>query len=195
MEDDEEDNDGQSPPHKRQRPINEALKDLAPQRSLFDPNATTTTPVVLAPKAHLPDIPTINSLTENTTFKCIRNKDGSLLMYWLDATELNGEIFLFGKVKEANSDQFISCCVVVPKLWRTCHLLLPETDDPIDDDSLQEHVTKFVKSNQIAGSWRYKTVSKQYCFEEPGIPYGEHQYVELQYPLWEGDVRIFFSMY
>jgi hypothetical protein len=183
--DEDEENGKVSPPQKRQRPIDEVLQDLIPRSgSLFDPNAPTS--VTIVPKADLPDIAELNTPSDILNFKCERNKDGSLLMYWLDATEIGCQLFLFGKVREFQSDKFISCCVVVPKLWRQCYLLLP--DEEVDPDVLQEQITRFAKSNSIAGNYRYKVVTKQYCFEEPGVPYGEHKYVELLYPLWEGDV-------
>jgi hypothetical protein len=174
-----------SPPQKRLRPeISESLERLAPNRSMFDPDAQTAPTIV--DKAEVPAFPELETSSDIVNFKSERHSDGSLLMYWLDATEIQGQIYLFGKVKEHKSDKFISCCVMIPKLWRQCYLLLP--DDDMEHSEIVDQVAKFAKSNSISGAHKFKVVTKQYCFEEAGIPYGEHKYVEFLYPLWEGDV-------
>jgi DNA polymerase alpha subunit A len=49
--------------------------------------------------------------------------DGSLNMFWIDAFEKNGTIYLFGKVLNKEMGKHISCCVTVHNQMRNLYVL------------------------------------------------------------------------
>ncbi|KAJ1536784.1 DNA-directed DNA polymerase alpha catalytic subunit pol1, partial [Nowakowskiella sp. JEL0078] len=53
--------------------------------------------------------------------ECLEN-DGSLNMFWIDACEVRGSMFLFGKVA-TKSGAFVSCCVKVEGMQRAMYFL------------------------------------------------------------------------
>jgi len=50
-------------------------------------------------------------------------KDGSLRMFWLDYTEVNGSLCLFGKVKNKQNGSYVSCFVKVDNILRKLFFL------------------------------------------------------------------------
>lgn len=50
-------------------------------------------------------------------------EDGSLRMFWLDYTEVNGSLCLFGKVKDRSTGAFVSCFVKVDNILRKLFFL------------------------------------------------------------------------
>ena len=53
-------------------------------------------------------------------------EDGSLRMFWIDYTEINGSLCLFGKVKDKKSGNYVSCFVKVDNILRKLYFL-PES--------------------------------------------------------------------
>ena len=49
--------------------------------------------------------------------------DGSLRMFWLDYTEINGSLCLFGKVKDRSSGNFVSCFLKIDNILRKLFFL------------------------------------------------------------------------
>jgi len=49
--------------------------------------------------------------------------DGSLRFFWIDYTEVNGSLCLFGKVKAKNMDRYVSCFVKVDGVKRILYFL------------------------------------------------------------------------
>lgn len=53
----------------------------------------------------------------------VLEEDGSLNMFWIDAQEINGIVYVFGKVKNHNDSKFVSCCLSVQNSMRNLFLL------------------------------------------------------------------------
>lgn len=50
-------------------------------------------------------------------------KDGSLMMFWTDYTEVNGSLCLFGKVKNQKSGSFVSAFIKIDNILRKLYFL------------------------------------------------------------------------
>jgi hypothetical protein len=55
--------------------------------------------------------------------KSCLEEDGSLHMFWLDAYEANGVVYLFGKVLNRDQDKFVSCCIAIQNSIRNVFVL------------------------------------------------------------------------
>lgn len=53
----------------------------------------------------------------------VLNEDGSMYMFWIDAFERNGVIYLFGKVFSRGQAKNLSCCVAVHNVQRNLFVL------------------------------------------------------------------------
>lgn len=53
----------------------------------------------------------------------VLEEDGGLRMFWLDYTEVNGSLCLFGKIKNKNSGKYVSCFVKVDNILRKLYFL------------------------------------------------------------------------
>lgn len=53
----------------------------------------------------------------------VLNDDGSMYMFWIDAYEKNGVVYLFGKVFSKSTGVYTSCCVVVNGIERNLFVL------------------------------------------------------------------------
>ena len=65
---------------------------------------------------------------ENASFGKLRldnavEDDGSILFFWTDYTEINGSLCLFGKVKDNDSDTYVSAFVKVDNIMRKLYFL------------------------------------------------------------------------
>eukprot|EP00127_Corallochytrium_limacisporum_P006123 Clim_evm72s218 gene=Clim_evmTU72s218 len=127
----------------------------------------------------------------NSAFKdlLLPNEDGSktLCMFWLDAHENMGYVYLFGKVFDESKDGWSSCCVRVEDPGRRLYLLPRKhrfdvrknssTDDPVTIEDVKEEIEGILSRQQT--KIRFKAVSKKYAFELPGVP-AEGEYLEVQ---------------
>ena len=132
-------------------------------------------------------------------------------MFWLDASERNGVVYLYGKVKvpipskggskHHQSFIFQSCCVIIPNNQRNLFVLprikqdaseTAMTDD--DEDATVERypigeVYGELKSvlqptcvpHSQGATWGAKPVTRTYAFEDPNIPREECQYLKVVY--------------
>jgi DNA polymerase alpha subunit A len=55
--------------------------------------------------------------------KDVLEPDGSLRMFWIDYTEVNGNLCLFGKVKDRSTGGYASCFVKVDNILRKLYIL------------------------------------------------------------------------
>jgi DNA polymerase alpha subunit A len=53
----------------------------------------------------------------------VLEEDGSLRMFWIDYTEINGSLCLFGKVKDRTTGSYASCFVKVDNIMRKLYFL------------------------------------------------------------------------
>lgn len=117
-------------------------------------------------------------------------------MYWIDATEANGVLYLFGKVpvtEPGGVRYFVSCCVAVHGCERNL-FVLPKATGEIKADgsmvraSLQEvygDLTKLLVPDIVPRAqgqgFRCKSVKRKYAFEHGDVPRGEESYMKVVY--------------
>jgi len=115
-------------------------------------------------------------------------EDGSLRMFWIDYTEVNGSLCLFGKVKDKTTGNFVSCFVKIDNIMRKLYFLPREfrhrhgrdTEEEVGMQDVYEEVSSLMSKMNI-GSFKNKPLSMKYAFELPGIP-READYLNLLYP-------------
>lgn len=114
--------------------------------------------------------------------------DGSLRMYWLDYTEVNGSLCLFGKVKNKQSGTYVSAFVKVDNILRKLYFLPRETrqkngEDTNEEVDLNDVYTEVdgMMSRLKVGMHKIKPCTRKYAFELPGIP-REAEYLKMLYP-------------
>jgi hypothetical protein len=131
-------------------------------------------------------------------------------MFWLDASERNGVVYLFGKVKvptqtkggakhQQQSFIYQSCCVTIPNNQRNLFVLPRIKSDSKTSTGDEEDVTverypigevygelksvlqpSCIPQTQGA-TWGAKPVKRSYAFEDPSIPREECQYLKVVY--------------
>ncbi|KAJ1975656.1 DNA-directed DNA polymerase alpha catalytic subunit pol1 [Dimargaris verticillata] len=115
--------------------------------------------------------------------------DGSLLMFWVDAFEKDGVVYLFGKVRPQGAEEYVSCCLSVKGIDRNLFVLpreklLGDDGQPTDQDVTMLDVYNELKAcfqRQGIKLWRSKEVTRKYAFELSGIP-TESAYLKVLYP-------------
>ncbi|KAJ1975821.1 DNA-directed DNA polymerase alpha catalytic subunit pol1, partial [Dimargaris xerosporica] len=115
--------------------------------------------------------------------------DGSLLMFWIDAFEKDGVVYLFGKVRPQGAEEHISCCLSVKGIDRNLFVLpreklLGDDGQPTDQDVAILDVYNELKAcfqKQGIKLWRSKEVTRKYAFNLPDIP-TEAAYLKVLYP-------------
>ena len=121
-------------------------------------------------------------------------ENGSLRFFWIDYAELNGNLLLFGKVKNKTSGHFASCFVKVDNIMRKLYFLPREyrqkhgrdTADEVGMNDVYEEVDELMtklshSSKNTVEKYRIKPCSRKYAFELPDIP-READYLKLLYP-------------
>ncbi|KAI1317643.1 DNA-directed DNA polymerase alpha catalytic subunit pol1 [Mortierella claussenii] len=118
----------------------------------------------------------------------IKEEDGTLRMYWIDACEVRGVVYLFGKVLQKSTNTYISCCVSVQNMERNLYVLPrtrrvdeqgQETDIEVD---MADVYTEFdtIRQKHKIPSWLSKAVERKYAFDLPGIP-SSTEYLKVAY--------------
>ncbi|KAL9655492.1 hypothetical protein ABK040_002160 [Willaertia magna] len=100
-----------------------------------------------------------------------------LPFYFLDATELNNRIFLFGKI-ETNNNNFVSCCVRIPKVSKNLFFVPKDIQDKalIDldeefENKIYEELSTILKIS--VDKFAFKFVKRKFTFEDDTIPYNK----------------------
>ncbi|KAG0346298.1 DNA polymerase alpha catalytic subunit [Podila humilis] len=118
----------------------------------------------------------------------ILEDDGTLRMYWTDACEVRGVVYIFGKVLQRTTNKYISCCVTVQNIERNLFLLpRPRRVDKqgnikeeIDISSVYEEFDEIRQAYKIP-SFLSKPVERNYAFELPDVP-STGDYLKVVYP-------------
>ncbi|KEY64278.1 hypothetical protein S7711_06324 [Stachybotrys chartarum IBT 7711] len=114
--------------------------------------------------------------------------DGSLNFFWTDYTEINGCLYLFGKVLNKKTMLYVSCLVRVDNILRKLYFLPRpqrvqngvETDEEIDVADVYNEVDELMTKMNV-GLYKIKACMRKYAFELPDVP-KEAQYMKLLYP-------------
>lgn len=135
-------------------------------------------------------------------------EDGSLKMYWMDYTEVNGNLCLFGKVMDKRSNKYVSAFLKVDGILRNLFFLPRETRkrecpaekslDLTDHHSefgrnfggesgevvamtdVHEEITNIMEKQRIK-KYKAKSSLRKYAFELAGVP-REGDYLKVLYP-------------
>lgn len=118
----------------------------------------------------------------------VQEEDGSVHMFWLDYTEVNGCLCLFGKVKDKTTGSYVSCFVKVDNILRKLYFLPREyrqrhgntTEEEVEMGDVYEEVSGLMSKVGV-NMHKIKPCSRKYAFELPGIP-READYLKLLYP-------------
>lgn len=117
-------------------------------------------------------------------------------MYWTDAHESKGMIYLFGKTqKSPDSNEFVSICTVVNGNQHNL-FVLPRSDAEMGEVHAEmKHVLQPRCIPNVKGAgWGSKVVKRKYAFGDGSIPREETQYLKViydaKYPKPEDDVCI-----
>ncbi|KAJ2741266.1 DNA-directed DNA polymerase alpha catalytic subunit pol1, partial [Coemansia sp. BCRC 34301] len=105
---------------------------------------------------------------------------GSLRMYWIDAMEKNGNVYLFGKMAQGSSYQ--SCCVQVSRIERNVFLLPridPKTDERYGVSDVHSDFAQLALRQGIR-HFACKPVERKYAFEIANVP-ASAQYLKVVY--------------
>lgn len=109
-------------------------------------------------------------------------------MFWMDAIERRGDIFIYGKVASpTEEDKFVSCCVVVKGNMRNL-FVLPRKDqngDYVDMASVHQELKGILQPKcipkAVGASWAGKVVERNYAFEDPEVPREKTNYLKVVY--------------
>ncbi|EXJ54977.1 DNA polymerase alpha subunit A [Cladophialophora psammophila CBS 110553] len=115
-------------------------------------------------------------------------EDGSLRMFWLDYTEVNGSLCLFGKVKDKTNGQYRSAFIKVDNILRKLFFLPrkyrvvngQETSEEVEMDDVYGEVDTLMSKMKVS-TRKVKPCTRKYAFELPDVP-KEAEYLKLLYP-------------
>jgi DNA polymerase alpha subunit A len=115
-------------------------------------------------------------------------EDGSIKMFWLDYTEANGSLILFGKVKDKRSGKYVSAFLKVDGILRNLFFLPrehrvrsgKESDEEVQMSEVYEEVSDLMEKHKVNG-FKTKPTTRKYAFELPGVP-REGDYLKVLYP-------------
>ncbi|OLY81429.1 DNA polymerase alpha catalytic subunit [Smittium mucronatum] len=106
------------------------------------------------------------------------NDSESFDMFWLDALENKGSIYLFGKTLAKSSNEYISTCVVINGLERNLFVLPRSKPSEGDSNENSERFSTGDVHSEISNlllkcgvkEFACKPVVRKYSFEDPSVP-------------------------
>lgn len=115
-------------------------------------------------------------------------EDGSVKMFWMDYTEVNGALVLFGKVQDKRSGKYVSAFLKVDGILRNLYFLPretrvkngQETNENVEMTEVHKEVEKVFELSKIS-EFKAKSSTRKYAFELPDIP-KESDYLKVLYP-------------
>jgi DNA polymerase alpha subunit A len=120
-------------------------------------------------------------------------KEKYLNMYWLDATEIHGDVYLIGKVLLENPSgpkKYTSCCVQVNNCERNLFVLPRVIDgEPAAFPKVYEE-TKRIMKKIGCDVFKCKPVKRKYAFEHSDVPREETTYLKVKYPAKKGNLPL-----
>lgn len=179
---------GKRPPPKVKEPVYPSPTSSSPVRTSADPvdasswnNVTNKLNVLSSPQT---DFQGFGKLKAQDAIE----EDGSLNFFWLDYTEVNGSLCLFGKVKNKKTGAYVSAFVKVDNVLRKLYFLPREyrhrhgrdTDEEVDMEDVYKEVDGLMTKLRVE-MHKMKESTRKYAFELPDIP-RETEYLKLLYP-------------
>ncbi|KTW27076.1 hypothetical protein T552_02568 [Pneumocystis carinii B80] len=123
-------------------------------------------------------------------FQDFVEEDNSLKMFWLDYTELNDSLCLFGKTYNKKFETYMSCFVQIHGIMRNLYFL-PRNFN-LENQELKQEVTMGDVYEEVSNllakfkvnEFKSKPVTRKYAFELPDVPY-QCDYLKVLYPYTE----------
>ncbi len=156
-----------------------------------DTSSQSFQPVAISDKP----MPQINATLE----KLVQTKDDRSFidMYWIDAQEKNGVIYLFGKTElteksdPSATSSFVSCCVTVRNNQHNL-FVLPRNKEGVEEGSdsysmmdVHKELSGIMQPGIIprvkGATWSCKPVKRKYAFGDVAIPREETEYLKVVY--------------
>ena len=117
----------------------------------------------------------------------VLEEDGSLRLFWIDYTEINGSLCLFGKVKNNKTGNYESCFVKIDNILRKLYFLPREhrhvrgvtTSEEIELSDVSDEVDSIMSKHRV-NLHKIKPCTRKYAFELPDVP-KEADYLKLLY--------------
>ncbi|KAH6551815.1 DNA polymerase [Parastagonospora nodorum] len=117
----------------------------------------------------------------------VLEEDGSVRMFWIDYTEINGSLCLFGKVKDRTTGSYASCFVKIDNIMRKLYFLPREhrhvrgvaTDEEIGLSDVSDELDNIMSKHRV-NLHKIKPCTRKYAFELADIP-KEADYMKLLY--------------
>ena len=114
-------------------------------------------------------------------------EDGSLRMFWLDYTEMNGSLCLIGKAKDKSSGHYVSCLVKIDNILRKLYFLPREsrhqhgrdTGEEVSMSDVYDEVDALMTKSRVS-MHKIKPCTRKYAFELADVP-KEADYLKLLY--------------
>mmetsp|Transcript_12769 Transcript_12769/g.23948 ORF Transcript_12769/g.23948 Transcript_12769/m.23948 type:complete len:1531 (-) Transcript_12769:203-4795(-) len=128
-----------------------------------------------------------NDSIDTTLESLIQSKDDRTFvdMYWIDAYESNGNVYLYGKT--AHEGNFISCCAVVRNNLHNL-FVLPRKKENGEEYSLMDVHSEMKGVLQPScipkvqgATWGGKPVKRKYAFGDSSVPREEREYLKVVY--------------
>ncbi|KAL5393150.1 hypothetical protein PMIN02_005849 [Paraphaeosphaeria minitans] len=178
---------GKRPVAKILKPPNSTPANSSPPRQAPAIDASTWNDVTEKLNVQSSPAPAITSSVGKLKPEAALEEDGSLRMFWIDYTEINGSLCLFGKVKDKNTGNYASCFIKVDNILRKMYFLPRETrltkgqqtDEEVEMSDVYEEVDNLMSKHRVT-MHKIKSCTKKYAFELPDIP-READYLELLY--------------
>ncbi len=113
----------------------------------------------------------------------VDDKERSFIdMYWTDAYEQEGTVYLYGKTASApGSSDYISICTVVHGNQHNLFVLPRAEADMMEVNNEMNKILKKYVPSRHGVSWGSKVVSRKYAFGDGSIPRDETKYLKVVY--------------
>ncbi|KAI9225803.1 MAG: DNA polymerase family B-domain-containing protein [Piptocephalis tieghemiana] len=133
--------------------------------------------------------PSSTSIPTSASSSVLLEKDGTLRMFWMDAYERQGLVWLFGKVFHRESGQWMSTCVTIQGSLRNLYVLPQPAQYNEQGEEVKAGASALEVYNELRQllprhgihQWQAKEVERTYAFEEAGIP-AKATYLKVVYP-------------
>ena len=150
-----------------------------------------TSSISFSPEDIAPESSTSASSSAAADFKTFLHQEGDetfVDMFWMDAVERRGDIFVYGKVASPTEpEKFVSCCAIVKGNMRNL-FVLPRKDENGDyvDMTKVHHELKGILQPScipkvIGASWAGKVVERRYAFDDTQVPREKTNYLKVVY--------------
>lgn len=153
------------------------------------PASLDTTSVSFSPEEIAAETTNTASASANLESYLVEDGDEKYIdMFWMDAVERRGDIFVYGKVVSlTEADKFVSCCAIVKGNMRNL-FVLPRKDENgeyVDMAKVHGELKSILQPScipkVIGASWAGKVVNRKYAFEDPEVPREETKYLKVVY--------------